>query len=124
MITVKLFAFLKERAGRGELSLNLPAGTVADLLEQVAQKCPALSGLLFPDRILIVVNQEFVKKDALIRDGDEVALMPPFSGGSGPFGAVRIQREPFSLDEEVEKLKRSSPSIGGIVTFLGTTRDV
>jgi molybdopterin synthase catalytic subunit len=50
--------------------------------------------------------------------------MPPFSGGSGLCGTVRIQREPFSLDGEIERLKRSSPSIGGIVTFLGTTRDI
>lgn len=60
---------------------------------------------------------------AICEDGDEVALMPPFSGGSGLRGMVRIQRGPFCLDDEVERLKRSSPSIGGIVTFLGTTRD-
>lgn len=60
----------------------------------------------------------------MVKDGDEVALMPPFSGGSGLCGIVRIQQEPFSLDDEIERLKRSSPSIGGIVTFLGTTRDI
>jgi molybdopterin converting factor subunit 1 len=124
MITVKLFAILKERARKGELTLSLPTGTVADLLREVAREYPELDGILTPDRIMISVNQEFVKKDALIKDGDEVAFMPPFSGGSGLFGIVRIQQEPFSLDEEVERLKRSSPSIGGIVTFLGTTRDI
>lgn len=97
---------------------------MAALLEQVMQKCPSLSPLLSPERLMIAVNEEFVRKDALVRDGDEVALMPPFSGGSGRDGTVRIQREPFSLEEETEQLKQSSPSIGGIVSFLGTTRDI
>jgi len=124
MITVKLFAILKERARRGELILSSSPGTVANLLQEVLRECPELVGFLTPESILISVNQEFVKKDALVKDGDEVAFMPPFSGGSGLLGFVRIQQDSFSLDEEVERLKRSSPSIGGIVTFLGTTRDI
>ena len=124
MVTVKLFAILKERARKGELILSFSSGTVAELLQEVSRECPALADLMTPDRIILSINQEFVKKEALVKDGDEVALMPPFSGGSGLFGIVRIQREPLSLDEEVERLKRSSPSIGGIVTFLGTTRDI
>jgi len=124
MITVKLFALLKERAGKPELSLEFRSGNVAQLLKEIAVECPALAEELSPDRIMIAVNHEFVKKDFHIKNGDEVALMPPFSGGSGLFGTVRIQQEPFSLDEEVERLKGSSSSIGGIVTFLGTTRDI
>jgi molybdopterin synthase catalytic subunit len=124
MVTVKLFAILKERARKGELTLSFPSGTVAELLREVSRECPALADLLTPDRIMISINQEFVKKDALVKDGDEIALMPPFSGGSGLYGIVRIQQETFSLDEEVIRLKRSSPTVGGIVTFLGTTRDI
>ncbi len=124
MVTVKLFAILKDRAQRGELILDFTSGTVADLLKEVSRECPELAGLLTPGRLLISINQELVRMDAPIKDGDEVALMPPFSGGSGLFGIVRIQQEPFSLDDEVDRLKRSSSSIGGIVTFLGTTRDV
>jgi molybdopterin synthase catalytic subunit len=124
MVIVKLFAMLKERAQRGELILDFASGTVAELLKDVARECPGLAGLLTPDRIMVSVNCEFARKDALVKDGDEVALMPPFSGGSRLFGIVRIQQEPFSLDEEADRLKRSSPSIGGIVTFLGTTRDI
>lgn len=123
MITVKLFAMLKDRAGKSELRISFPGGTAADLLKQIAASCPALADFLAPGRIMISVNQEFVRQDSTIHDGDEVALMPPFSGGSGPEG-VRIQQEPFSVDREIELLKRSSSSIGGIVTFLGTTRDI
>jgi molybdopterin synthase catalytic subunit len=125
MVIVKLFAMLKERAGRDEIALDFTAGSVSDLLRQVSQKHPALAEFLSPDRIMISVNHEFVKKDAQVKDGDEVALMPPFSGGQDDWaGRVRIQKGPFSLEHEVERLKRSSPSIGGIVTFLGTTRDI
>ena len=124
MVTARLFAALKDRVGRDEVTVDFSSGTVSDLIEQVLRDHPSLSGLLAPDRILIAINQEFVRKDAQVRDGDEVALMPPFSGGSGRNGTVRIQREPFSLEVEAERLKQSSPSIGGIVTFLGTTRDI
>jgi len=124
MITIKLFAVLKERIGRGELTLSFSVATVSELLSALSREYPALSDFLTPGRILISINQEFVRTDAPIKDGDEVALMPPFSGGSGLFGIVRIQREPFSLDAEVDGLKRSSSSIGGLVAFLGTTRDL
>lgn len=124
MITVKLFAMLKEKAGRGELSVSFPGGTAADLMKQVSREYPALADILACGGILVSVNQEFVKPDAPVNDGDEVALMPPFSGGDGRAGRVRIQREPFSIEREVAELKRSSASIGAIVTFLGTTRDI
>jgi molybdopterin converting factor subunit 1 len=124
MITVRFFAILKDRAGRDAVTLDFSSGTVSDLIDHVIREYPSLSEFVKPDRILITVNQEFVKQDTLVQDGDEVALMPPFSGGSGRFGIIRIQKEPFSLDDEVDRLKQSSSSIGGIVTFLGTTRDM
>ena len=124
MITIKLFAILKDKAGRDELHVNFRAATVSALLKEVSDEYPALSEILSRGRILTSVNQEFVKGDAPVKDGDEVALMPPFSGGSGAHGRVCIQKGPFFLDKEIEMLKQTSPSIGAIVTFLGTTRDI
>ena len=124
MITVKLFAVLKDKAGTSEIQLPGKTETVSDLLHQVSQELPALSNLLSSCAIMVSVNQEFVKHNTLVKDGDEVALMPPFSGGDEPCGRIRIQQEPFSLEQEVESLKRCSSSIGAIVTFVGTTRDV
>lgn len=124
MITIKLFAILRERTRCDQLSLDYQGGTVSDLLKQVTREYPALSDLLQPGRIMISVNYEFVRMDGLVKDGDEVAFMPPFSGGNGRTGEVRIQKESFSIETEVEVLKQSSSSIGGIVTFLGTTRDI
>jgi len=124
MVTVKLFALLKERAGRAELAIPFSGGSAAGLINQVIDACPALAELLAPGRVIISVNQELVRPESPVKDGDEVALMPPFSGGSGPAGGVRIQKEAFVIDEEVEKLKRSSSAIGGIALFVGTTRDI
>jgi molybdopterin synthase catalytic subunit len=124
MITIKLFAILKDKAGQDVLHINSGASTVSELLKEVSNKYPALSDILSCGRVLTSVNQEFVKGDAPVKSGDEVALMPPFSGGSGSTGHVRVQKEPFSLDREIDRLKQASPSIGAIVTFLGTTRDV
>jgi molybdopterin synthase catalytic subunit len=124
MISVRLFALLKEQAGTAELAVAEHPATVADLLSLIERKRPALAGLLTGGRMLVAVNQEFASADQELRDGDEVAIMPPFSGGQVLHGLVRVQEEPFSLDAEVERIKRSSKTIGGIVTFLGTTRDL
>jgi molybdopterin synthase catalytic subunit len=124
VITVKFFAMLKDKAGTAEVVLTEHPATVKDLLDLINRRFPALADSLSFDRILISVNQDLARPDAPLADGDEVGLMPPFSGGQERQGLVRIQTEPFSLDAEVERIKRSSSSIGGIVTFLGTTRDI
>jgi molybdopterin converting factor subunit 1 len=124
MITIKLFAMLKDRAGTDELHVPFERGTVADLLRAVSAQEPRLVDLLSCGKILVAVNKEFAKPDAPVQSGDEVALMPPFSGGSTTNERVRIQREPFSIEREIESLKRTSASIGAIVSFVGTTRDL
>lgn len=124
MITIKLFAILKDKAGRDVLHINTRSSTVSELLKEVSEAYPALSESLSCGRVMTSVNQEVVRGDAPVKDGDEVAFMPPFSGGSGLHGRVCIQKEPFFLDAEIARLKQASPSIGAIVTFLGTTRDI
>jgi molybdopterin converting factor small subunit len=75
MITLRAFARYRERLGFERLELDLPVpATLAALLEH-----PRLAGL--PAEALFAVNQAFVGRDAELRDGDEVALMPPVSGG-------------------------------------------
>jgi len=129
MVTIKLFALLKEKAGCDELRLRMNAGTVSDLLKQIAREVPTLSDMISRGSILVSVNHELARQDSAVRDGDEVALMPPFSGGSENresenTNPVRIQQKPFSIEKEVAALKQTSASIGAIVTFLGTTRDI
>ena len=124
MITVRLFALLKDKAGSAELAVTERPATVRELLAVIGRDRPALREALESGRILMAVNHEFVQLDAPLKDGDEVAVMPPFSGGQQRQGVVRVQTGPFSIDAEIERIKGSSRSIGGIVTFLGTTRDV
>jgi MoaE-MoaD fusion protein len=124
MITVKLFAMLRDKAGISEIIIAERPATVSDLISRVGERCPGIKDILACGRILVSVNQEFVKQDATLKDGDEVGLMPPFSGGQDRQGVVRIQEGPFSIDTEIARIKNTSSAIGGIVTFLGTTRDI
>ncbi len=75
---IRLFASYRESAGTNRLDTTLPAGaTVADLLTALTPQLPSLGRT----RGLVVVNQEYVTPDARLCDGDEVALIPPVSGG-------------------------------------------
>lgn len=78
---VKLFAMLKEKAGTSELHLELPeASTVADLRAEVARSFPELP--VSAAAAMVAVNAEYVEESHLLHDGDEVALIPPVSGGA------------------------------------------
>jgi molybdopterin converting factor subunit 1 len=134
MVTVRLFAGLRERAGRDVLELPLEKTvTVARFLERLFDRLPNGAALKRDHRVLVAVNQESADDETPVRDGDEVALMPPFSGGEpgGPPSEprdesaqrIRIQREDFSVDRAIADLKAASPRMGGIAVFLGTARD-
>ena len=78
--TVRLFAILREKAGTSELTLELPeSSTVADLLAAMEDSFPNLSTSV--PHTMIAVNTEYVENTHLLHDGDEVALIPPVSGG-------------------------------------------
>ncbi|MBM4124054.1 MAG: molybdopterin synthase [Nitrospira sp.] len=136
MVAVKLFGLLRTLAGnQAELSLSLNGGRVKDLVALLEARYPAIGELIHKKKVLVSVNQEIAHEDATIADGDEVALLPPFAGGaSSPQGAkdsadaevavlVRVQRENFSVDAEIDRVRRRSTRIGGISIFLGTARD-
>jgi molybdopterin converting factor subunit 1 len=79
-VRVLLFASLRERAGTGELSLELPAdATVAAVRLALVNRMPGLEKHL--DRIAWAVNRSYAKPTTPLNDGDEVALLPPVSGG-------------------------------------------
>ncbi|MBI5642893.1 MAG: MoaD/ThiS family protein [Deltaproteobacteria bacterium] len=82
MITVRFFAMLKglAKTEAREYKIEAPI-TVAELKELLKKDFPALAGVLDSRSLLISINQEFAAKDALIKDGDEVGFLPPFSGG-------------------------------------------
>jgi len=132
MITVKLFGHLKTLANQqADLSVTLNGGArVRDLVAVLHRSYPQISELIQKKKVLVSVNQEIAHDETEIRDGDEIALLPPFAGGAAP-GAeapgeamlVRVQRENFSVDAEIDRVRSRSTRIGGIAVFLGTARD-
>jgi molybdopterin converting factor subunit 1 len=77
---VRLFARLRELAGARELEVELGEGlTAADVYALLARRYPALAGL--DESLMYAVNAQYVPPDHQVRDGDEVALIPPVSGG-------------------------------------------
>ncbi len=130
MVTIKLFGMTKLLAGnQSSLLLALTNGRrVKDLVELLDGGYPQIGALIHTKKVLVSINQEIAHEDMEILDGDEIALLPPFAGGSGmePIDEsqlVRVQRENFSLDRELDRVKSRSKRIGGIATFLGIARD-
>ena len=82
-MNVRLFASYREKAGRAELEISLPHGAlVRDAVRETLRLHPALAG--DPSRLMIAVNQEYQPHDYPLSDQDEVALIPPVSGGAPP----------------------------------------
>jgi molybdopterin synthase catalytic subunit len=79
-VTVRLFAILREQAKTGKLDLNLDeCATVQAAVAAVGEKLPSVRDLL--PRVAFAVNREYVKPETILHDGDELALIPPVSGG-------------------------------------------
>jgi len=125
MVTIKLFGLLKTLAhNQTDLSLALNGGRrVKDLVALLDAKHPQIGELIHKKKVLVSVNQEIAHEDTEVKDGDEVALLPPFAGGADDAMLVRVQRENFSVDAEIDRVRKRSTRIGGISIFLGTARD-
>jgi len=84
MVTVKLFGMTKSLAGNQDsLTLTMPNGQkVKDLVELLEVGYPMIGELIHKKKILVSVNQEIAHEETDIREGDEVALLPPFAGGT------------------------------------------
>jgi molybdopterin converting factor subunit 1 len=108
-VTVKLFAGLRERAGWSARELELPDGAkLKDVWVELELGDQ-------PRGIHYALNKGYADKSAALSDGDEVALIPPVSGGD-----FRLSEEPLSLDVAVEAVAHERA--GAIATFTGTTR--
>ena len=105
-VTVRLFAGLRERAGWARRELDV--ATVADVW-------PALDLGDEPNGLLYAVNREYAERDLELRDGDEVALIPPVSGG-----AFRVSEAPLSLEAVAAEV--ADERAGAVATFTGTVR--
>jgi molybdopterin synthase catalytic subunit/molybdopterin converting factor small subunit len=106
-VSVRLFAGLREHAGYSTRELEGVA--------VVGEVWPALDLGEEPDGLLYAVNRRYADRDHRLVDGDEVALIPPVSGG-----AFLLSAEPLSLDAAVHEV--STDDAGAIATFTGTVR--
>lgn len=115
-VTVRLFAMLRERAGASEVTVELPEGA------RVRDALAALGGLADGLPLVMAVNREYAPEDAVLDPGDELALIPPVSGGEAAVAYARVTAEPLSLDSLVARVR--DPRAGAVVTFQGVTREV
>jgi molybdopterin synthase catalytic subunit/molybdopterin converting factor small subunit len=106
---VRLFAGLREQAGVAERELDLPAGS------RLADVWTPLGLGDEPEGLLYAVNKDYATGDRLLADGDEVALIPPVSGG-----AFRLTADPIDLGAVIAEV--ADERAGAIASFLGTTR--
>lgn len=115
-VTVLYFAAARDAAGVDRETVARAPATVGELRRALGLERPALAGVLARSRI--AVDQEFAEDGAPLRDGAEVAVVPPVSGGGARYAVVD---RPLALAEVVDAV--SGPGLGGIATFTGTVRD-
>jgi molybdopterin synthase catalytic subunit len=113
-VRIRLFAQLRERAGRGELELELPDGaSVGDAIAAIGSLAEGLP-------VVMAVNREYADASVVLTAGDELALIPPVSGGAEPHAAIRSD----PLDQGAIAALVTDARAGAVVTFSGVTRDV
>jgi MoaE-MoaD fusion protein len=117
-VQIRLFAALRDRAGTSVLELELPDGAqVSDALNELYW----LTGDL---RAVLAVNREYASESVTLQPGDELALIPPVSGGAPPAAAIHVAISDQPLAAEAVTARVSDPRAGAVVTFAGVTREV
>jgi molybdopterin synthase catalytic subunit len=115
-VRVRLFAMLRERAGAGEIELELPDDArVQDALDQVARLTAGV-------KVVMAINEEYADPQSPLHPGDQLALIPPVSGGSVTVAYARVTEQPLQLAPLIDRVR--DPRAGAIVSFLGVTREV
>jgi molybdopterin synthase catalytic subunit len=116
-LTVKLFAGARDAVGERELDLDLPGPvTAGELLTSLAGTYPRLTPLV--DALRLAVNREYAERSRVLGEGDEVALIPPVSGGAD---RMEVTAVPLSVDGVVRAVSR--PTSGAVATFVGVVRE-
>lgn len=118
---MRLFAGLRELVGSQEVELELPNGaTAADLRGEMARRFPRILPLL--STLVCAVNEDYVPGDHRLSPNDEVALIPPVSGGSEPRGdRFQVTRDPLDPQQVTDLVRRDEA--GAIALFHGVVRN-
>ncbi len=121
-VEIRVFAVLRELAGSPRIHLELDEdATVADALARLDHSGP-LAGVVARLPVRMAVNREYASGETVLRPGDELALVPPVSGGAQARVHVRVSEEPLSLDGLTRAVRRDTA--GAVVVFCGVTREV
>jgi MoaE-MoaD fusion protein len=115
-VSIRLFAALRERAGTATRQLDLPAGA------RVADVWPALELGQEPPGLAYARNRVYVDREETLEPGDEVALIPPVSGGAVDEAAVFAELGPAPLDLQPLLDHVADPGAGAVASFLGVVR--
>ena len=113
---MKLFAVLRERAGASEVTLELPEG--ARVRDAIASLADIAAGV----PVVMAVNREYADADVVLSESDELALVPPVSGGETVLVHARVTDAPLSVDALAGLVR--NPAAGAVVVFEGVTREV
>ena len=120
-VTVRLFAGVREAAGVSSVDVELPApATISQAVEAASRAVPGVWRL--PKTVLLASNGEYASNETPVDDGDEVAIIPPVSGGADPdTQTVTITDDPLDPGPLTEFVRTEID--GAVVTFLGVTRN-
>lgn len=121
-INMRYFALWREELGQEEETREVaPGTTVAGLIDAIVADRPRLAALR--RATMFMLNQEYVEPGQVLSEGDEVAVIPPVSGGSGEADGrlFKVVETPLDINEVIRVVEH--PSMGAIVSFTGTVRD-
>lgn len=119
MITVKLFAAAADAAGRRQVQGDWAGMTAGQLLAHLQEQFPGLSQMA--SVLAIAINRDYADPTQILQDGDEVAFIPPVSGGSGEALLFEVTEQPLSADEVAARV--TNPHSGASLVFVGTVRE-
>lgn len=129
-VTLRYFAIIREAVGTDAEERDVPEGTTAaDIAADLGERVPRLAPLL--RAVPVMVNAAYADRDAALRDGDEIAFIPPVAGGTSENGGPKPtpQTAPLFvvtadvLDAEAVAALVYAPDAGAVVTFVGTVRN-
>ena len=117
-VRVRYFAMIRELLGRGEETRTVEAGSsVGALLDAIVAEHPRLAGA--KRTTMLMVNRQYAEPERVLAEGDEVALIPPVSGGE----PSRFRVQPDPIDQGTVEALVAHPAAGAVVTFVGVVRD-
>jgi len=118
-VTIRCFASVRELLGAELVEREVPVGTtVGRLKAALAAEAPDLARLA----VAYAVNQDYATEETVLQDGDEVAFIPPISGGAGP-AIFAFRLTPEAIDPRALEAEVRTDRDGAVVTFSGVTRN-